>query len=308
MGFFDGFRGRKPIQEQLERLSRITNPHQKKALLATIEAGEQIPEYAWSPLPQDLDIRRLASDARSRMAQWLAEEIRRCAEMARLTATKASGYLCTPIANCDALGSAAAFTPLCAWGIFNPFGPTMKALMLVDAPHCSARLLFCRQLHPLAPSAVVYGLIPEAPSKNAEQLALILRRLFERNGSPEHPLLGSLPTHIPAVRDSPISKGWLKELFFLSAQHVDMRDIDATCHRMVTCKGDPWKRVAAELKAGPQAALDSSTGELQPAPATRAQLERWWALVTDPEHVQSETSQMQKAWEGATQFSQGRPQ
>jgi hypothetical protein len=43
-----------PSRKQLKLLSKIKNPEQKKALLAAIESGEEIPEYAWEPIPEDV--------------------------------------------------------------------------------------------------------------------------------------------------------------------------------------------------------------------------------------------------------------
>jgi len=57
MGFFDRFRGRRqPTPEQAERLSRITNPQQRAAILKAIAEGETIPDYAWHPIPAELGV------------------------------------------------------------------------------------------------------------------------------------------------------------------------------------------------------------------------------------------------------------
>lgn len=55
MGLFDHFKKRRPTREQLKRLSRITNPQQREALLKAIARAEEIPAYAWDPLPADFD-------------------------------------------------------------------------------------------------------------------------------------------------------------------------------------------------------------------------------------------------------------
>ena len=47
----DEFPKKEPTKKQLELLSKITNPEQKKALIASIESGEEIPDYAWEPIP-----------------------------------------------------------------------------------------------------------------------------------------------------------------------------------------------------------------------------------------------------------------
>jgi len=60
MSLFDRFRRPRPTSEQLERLSRITHGQQRKALLSAIERGEEIPAYAWEPLPENFDTASVA--------------------------------------------------------------------------------------------------------------------------------------------------------------------------------------------------------------------------------------------------------
>lgn len=63
MSLVDRFRKRKPTSEQLERLSRITHREQRVALLGAIERGEEIPAYAWEPLPENFDTVSIARRA-----------------------------------------------------------------------------------------------------------------------------------------------------------------------------------------------------------------------------------------------------
>jgi hypothetical protein len=60
MGFFDRSTKRKATREQLERLSRITHQQQRDALFLAIERGEEIPAYAWEPLPENFDTASIA--------------------------------------------------------------------------------------------------------------------------------------------------------------------------------------------------------------------------------------------------------
>ena len=60
MGFFDKFRKPQPTTEQRALLSLITNPQQRAALLGAIARGEDIPDFAWEPLPEHLDTVALA--------------------------------------------------------------------------------------------------------------------------------------------------------------------------------------------------------------------------------------------------------
>ena len=43
---------KEPTPEQAKRLELITNPRQRRALEAAIAGGEDIPEIAWTPVPE----------------------------------------------------------------------------------------------------------------------------------------------------------------------------------------------------------------------------------------------------------------
>ena len=45
-----------------------------------------------------------------------------------------------------------------------------------------------------------------------------------------------------------------------------------------------------------------SSAAVGDGPATEAQLERWWVLATDPDHVRSGVDQLPWAWDGAIEF------
>ncbi len=179
MGLFDRFRRRGPTGEQAARLKHITNAQQRAALLKAIADGDAIPEYAWEPIPEELDP----------VAMVLAlQPIVTCAETLRATATAASHYLSDAI-ECPALASAPVFSELLAWGYFNPFGPTTCSLFLVDVPTADEQIIFFRWLNPFATGATAYGLVPNTVAGNPQQLASVLERLFaggaqERSTSP----------------------------------------------------------------------------------------------------------------------------
>lgn len=238
--------------------------------------------------------------------QNAAEEIRRCVAEARKTATPASAYVSDPI-ECEAIAATARFIPLCSWRIFNPFGPTLSSLFLAEVPGTSDRALFFRMLNPFDSEAVLFGLIPRPLTQSSDTLMPTLRRLFGQNGSEDVPLFISLPSHIPTLKESPLSWAQLKELFLLAAaRSSEAGNIESTTDRLVRYRTDPWGRASVELeeslkqyeKAKAMAPPAGAKGRM----ATQGQLDRWWAAVTDPEHVASEISEIRAAWEGATRF------
>ena len=79
MGLFEIFRKRrlKLTLEQKERLSRITKFQQQKALRDALAKGEEIAEYAWTPVPEPVDCAQVYRDLQARQGA-----IRRRAEEA----------------------------------------------------------------------------------------------------------------------------------------------------------------------------------------------------------------------------------
>jgi hypothetical protein len=320
MGFVDWLRRRRPTSEQEARLARITNPQQRAALLKAIADGDIIPEYAWKPLPTEFDTVALLRRARQAAATGnvsvvepapseasrpsgddVDREIVRCADMLRPTAIAATEYLSASI-DCPALASASAFTPLLAWAFFNPFGPTLCALHLVQVPGTREHVIFVRSLNPFATSATAHGLVPEAVAQDTPHLVSILKRLFSGDETP----MPNLPTHVRLLPESPLNPSQAKAIILPSAKATDSQALAATIERLKTYRGDPWKRTAVErdeafarIRPGVAQASPAAVGG---GPATEAQLERWWALATDPDHVRSEVEQLPQAWDGAIEF------
>jgi hypothetical protein len=93
-----------------------------------------------------------------------------------------------------------------------------------------------------------------------------------------------------------------------------------------TFRGDPWERAARErdeafsspevlrmveqlkrMSVGVPPEESYAPEEVEDAapPAKRSTFDRWFDLVTDPEHVWSETEAMPAAWVGAIRFATG---
>lgn len=243
------------------------------------------------------------SETRGQTISSTQSEIRRCAEKARLTARETSHYLSVPVTNCEELGLTPEFIPLAAWGYFNPFGPTAVTLFLIGVPESKEQLIFLRILHPLSPAGIVYGIIPNHIAGNTQKLFEILQNLFARNDSADQPVISSLPSHVIIIPESPLRKDQVKELLFISAKNfTTLEDLDVNSDRMDQYKGDPWRRTMVVLKEGLKRSDATSTTKRKSGLPTRASFERWWNIVSNPEHVQSETSQMKAAWKGAIEI------
>jgi hypothetical protein len=319
MGLRDRFRRRRGpalTNEQRARLDRIVNPQQRQALLESIANGEDIPDYAWTPIPEDLDPRALVAGIRDEFKEWSARRIKQelveAADALRPHTTADPSYLASP-RECPMATMATRFVPLMGWGIFNPFGPTVSYLALIEVPDRDEQLLLQRMQHPMTEDAVVVGLLPTALAASATGLLPTLHRLFGANGTPEHPLVGgSLPTHVVLPPGSPLVVDQVKELFWLVASRVsDGADLDAATAELLRHKGSPWERTSQAVRAalervGHTRAKENEPGSNQDPVASarpsREQFARWWAAATDPEHVRSELEALPSAWEGAEEF------
>ena len=58
--------------EQEQKLKQIVNPSQRASLLDAIACGEDIPEYAWAPLPADFDSENLLASLQNSIQEEAA--------------------------------------------------------------------------------------------------------------------------------------------------------------------------------------------------------------------------------------------
>lgn len=246
----------------------------------------------------DLDL-----DTLSAAAGEVISMLESFAEAARQDSSRGTAYLCaSPIPGGNELLSAPSMTPIMHWGWFNPMGPTLSALLLIDVPGGDEQLLCSCALHPFSPFAVICGLVP---SGDRAALSHALERLFAENGTPDYPLLSSLPSYVLLRPQSPVPPDELKGLFFAAAQRATLEDVDEICDLLERYKGQPWEREAPERVFG--AALVGGGDTAHAAPPSREQFDRWWGLVTDGGHVAAEVAQLGAAWEGAIRFVAGDP-
>jgi hypothetical protein len=93
MGLLDRFRrrGTALIDDQRARLSRIVNPQQRQALLDALASGEEIPDYAWTPISADVDTLALLAQVQAQFKESstarVTEELVEAADALRSRAT-----------------------------------------------------------------------------------------------------------------------------------------------------------------------------------------------------------------------------
>jgi hypothetical protein len=279
--------------EQTAQLAKVGNPLQRTLLLQAIEAGMEVPAYAWVPVPADVTDQQEFIQYSIRIQGEF--EIKDCADQMRAQATLASLYLCPAVQMGLEMARISRFTPLSQWGIFNPMGPTIAMLGLALVPAFTDSLLVTYFLNPFNAWTTVYGLLPEEVSGNEEKLLAVLQPLFEQNGADGHPLFVCLPHYMSLLAPSSNIDEQMKRLVFLASGRAKIGNLDATCDLLEKFKGDPWGRVTAEAQVATQET------EVCSGP-TSTQFDRWWSIVTNNEQIEGEIHNMPSAWEGAINF------
>ncbi len=308
MGFFN--KRKKPTAAQHELLKAIVNPQQKKMLLESISKGEEIPGFAWEPLPADMDIGKFGAKVEA-VIEAVDEEFESSSgiiagliQEVRAMRVNQQGFLDEPLEVFDRLVKVDSAMNLGQWMYFNPMGPTLMNLTMYLEDPSEGALIATTQIHPSQPEIRVYGLLSEQVAFNAEALGRTCVELFGRfAGDDRYPLLNSLPTSVRVDAESPVTEEMACLMFRNAAKRIQVRGLGRTCQMLREYHGDPWKRTSAELEA----AMDVARLGLDPPTELGGEdgdehFDAWWGLVTDPVHVESEFSNFGRAYHGSRSF------
>jgi hypothetical protein len=260
----------------------------------------QLAEYAWQT---DRDLSEmLASMDPGSLVQHFALR-------ARSTATKESTFFCSPpfrVPPC--LRTLQGCTGLLVWAIFNPYGPTLGGIALIEVPGTEESLIYNVFLNPFVRHDTVYGTLPR--KLRSEEREMVLRDLFRRHATSEYPLIPDcLPSFI-----IPLYTGeeWNKATPLLceALSHVSSQEVRQSCSDAVERPKDPWgvatlqrNRAFEEIKAK-QAKSNDCKGDFQHK-ATPAELQSWWEIIRNPEHAKAYAGALPHAWEGSIKHASG---
>lgn len=310
----------RPTREQEELLAAVTDPRQRAILLDCIRRGDHIPEFAWRPIPlltkrQESAFTDLVGALRERAArrEMLSHEY--LASMASYDAAdilrrgadrlNAARFITESTRGLEPLDDAPdeEIVPLFAWGIFNPYGPTVVTLVLRLVAESSHYVLQLSWRHPIESHETGYALIPSHLVSDSAAVAAVIEEVFRQNGSTRYPIMvGSLPSHVLVFPGGLLHHDQVRELFFLLIPRAAPEDLVTTSLQLRHFRGSPWERATVEVQAARKASLDRLNGKPEPPiswPPPRPLCEAWWNCVTDDEHVRSELEHMGAAWEGA---------
>ncbi|HXH08091.1 MAG TPA: hypothetical protein VNI83_16050 [Vicinamibacterales bacterium] len=248
--------------------------------------------------------------ARSRREERKAALFGACVERARATRGDRHPWLCTAFEHPSLSDAIETLTPLAAWGIFNPFGPSLLTLGLAARPETAEQLIYLQLAHPMLPNAYVFGVAPPDALERRSVLVDALRVLFAEQEPREPRLLCCLPTLVLVPPDG-LTPEELEELFALAAA-VSGQDLERTCRALEQFRNDPWGRAWEEVREALDVVAGLAPARSRPTEARANQFRRWWRLVTDPAHVQSELAAIRQAWSRSVEFflqtAKSRPQ
>jgi hypothetical protein len=142
-------------------------------------------------------------------------------------------------------------------------------------------------LHPSAPGDGIADL---------HALAQVIDRVFSRYGYAHSPkFLPHLPTGIDLRRPSqvfPMLMPFVRDGFFTAARGQTRETVLRACRFMESYPNDPFERTKHEvleaMGESPSGDASRDAGSGGDGPPTDDDLQRWWSLVTDAQHVEIE--------------------
>ena len=185
---------------------------------------------------------------------------------------------------------------LVRWVRLGPWGPSMLNLVLLRVKPRDCWLLATLRQHPLDTWFAVLGFVPDRLVGDREYVGRMVNRVIYRNGIPGHVLWKDhLPTHVLTSREY-FNVRELRELVFAMAGQMTPDVLREAIDDLRAHPLDPWGRCEAEVRRAARTP-SHQLGLRGPFPE-RELLETWWELITDPDHIRVETSQIDHAWVG----------
>ncbi len=309
MGILDFFNRREPTAEERQRLSQISNRDQRKALLAAIRAGKAIPDSAWSPLPAGTDIARLIDRENAQAGRAESGGARLTPGVAGTQASDSqpagSGsafrlWSEPQETSLDQIGKNEGLKTLFAWGIVNPFGPTLTAVATDGVLFVHGRTLpiIYLMLNPFRQEAGIVGeaIIGQRWDSVRDLVPLLGVRL------------GGCPTLLlPSAYREPE-----EDVEFYADFLTRFDDGSQVLERIRRFPGDPWKRVQEEVDECNQlmaAARKTGTAEAGRSPGRRLSRQEARELASqllEPANLRAELDAFMYAWHGSIELQESR--
>lgn len=200
---------------------------------------------------------------------------------------------------------------LFGYGIFNPMGPTLNMISLLEHPEAHNSFIHLRMLSPFLQTSNIFAVLPANPSK--EHLLDIISIAFAQSQNSDTALVTSLPTFL---LHSGCKDHFIISIFSLRRHVMKNRrvfEVQKNLRLLRQFEGKPWDRAAFETKTGLENALETlriksaekSTTAPQPQTVSdeeTAIVDDWLHHLTNPSHFKYEMQGFLQAWSGSIQY------
>lgn len=218
-----------------------------------------------------------------------------------LAATQVPDLLSNPMRSCDLISYAPDIEVLSHWAMFNPMGPTIKAVFTAAVPGEDRLLLGHCMLNPFNAEHVVCGVFEGNRESATEEVREHVTAFFSRNGSPQFPFLQSLPTLIWPSSQGMFTLPECATLVHRSLVNLQPVDLDEIASKLKEMRGQPWERNPPQTLFGldQENQPDAFTGQWPPPWET---FQNWLLTVMNVDHCKAEAPHIGSAWNGAITF------
>ena len=136
--------------------------------------------------------------------------------------------------------------PLFGWGIFNPYGPTISFIGILEDKNKTIELIYHFSFNPFSQSAHIVGACDWDYSINQ---SLLLHELIDKNGGDDFALFnkGSMPTFILNLDQTMNVDNMIVSIFYKACLNTKS-NIKIDTKLIKNNIGQPFSRATAELK------------------------------------------------------------
>jgi len=200
-------------------------------------------------------------------------------------------------------------TELFAWGIFNPYGPTLSILSLLNHDESDASLVHNRMVNPFSQTSQVVAVVDKGITQEA--LTELLSDAFAQNEFGESCLVGGLPSFLLFGQTRDTADLCLNCFQSHVAANDRMAEILDGLETYRKYPGKPWDRATGDQERALRRFVAEKAGESLPADSNASsefdadQFVAWAKYILSDEHRLPEMQGFVQAWEGSIGFQKG---
>lgn len=200
-------------------------------------------------------------------------------------------------------------TELFAWGIFNPYGPTLSVISLLNHDESEAALVHHRMLNPFSQRSEVLAVLDSG--SEAEERDELLTAVSAQNEIGDSCLIGGLPSFVLFGETQETLLLCLKCFQSHIEENDRMKEVIESLATFRKFPGKPWDRATGDQERAFSRILAERTGSSPPADSSAAvefdaeQFGEWVECLLSEEHRLPEMQGFIQAWEGSINFQKG---